>query len=904
VHARAQKPSKATSRDASPERRRPDGPRRTEPHWAALQPRAHDDLALQQGGEALPLSTRAFFEHRFGTDFSDVRVHTGGTASAAARDFDAHGFSVGQHVYLGAGPRELSTVASGRLLTHELAHVAQRRGRDELPPGVTAPDAPDEREAHRAAHAIEHGASRVHVAAAPTAAVARQVATPTPPPAGTPPSQSSGPPVVFGLDITSATSPTIYFSVLAPGRSMADIATYLYGSAASAGALAAANGVEGDFVPAGRSLRPAPGLEITQATCDAINSALERGAVLRSRGLLAESQGPPVVYRVNANGQTFDLTDAQLDALVQGVAVWIQRKARTFANQAHEAIGIEMDFERDTNSVVRGVSDWWGNANRPSHSRWTPLQTRAQQLVDRQWNPTRASVGPDAQTLVTLARDVASADLAWRQYINATISGAESITTALEITRDVSFGVAAGIAGAVVAPIALGAGVAALGTAGITGTAATVIATGGSLVVAGGAGALTHGGLELTTATGGELLATAVTPHAHFDAGYVWQRTLQGLRSGFEEGVLGGAGQLAGTGLGLRLGAAFAASRPGRAVIGGTVGAGTGLVASTIDVIAHPERGPAWSRILLGTGIGLGTGVLMSQLPITGLFRTGGRLPVFTGRPTMPAAMLNSPWGLAQECGPAMSAYLARGGPRPPLPADYAYIDLGGGRFGIMRPMTLQPLAIYNFGPTNFVVRDPAGGGPLGSMLFSYAQTRPVGATNTAPNPGSPFSAADYTDTAATPPRTYQGGHGVDHADTFTGPGAPNSSTDPANFSPQEQQYNERFRNPLVRNIRGRGNNYAEVTTYPATSTGTVTRGEPVSQGRWLIEISPAGTPVDSWYFPTNTTTRNTAIPFQTQLATFRQPVANIPPSVLGAATVRAPLVGGVTAGVASGTQR
>src|SRR6266511_2363844 len=56
---------------------------------------------LQGGGEPLPESSRAFFEPRFGHDFSRVRVHSDGRAAESASAVNALAFTQGQNVVFG-----------------------------------------------------------------------------------------------------------------------------------------------------------------------------------------------------------------------------------------------------------------------------------------------------------------------------------------------------------------------------------------------------------------------------------------------------------------------------------------------------------------------------------------------------------------------------------------------------------------------------------------------------------------------------------------------------------------------------------------------------------------------------------------------------------------------------------
>lgn len=73
-------------------------------------------------GRALSRSERGFFEPRFGTDFSQVRVHEGTGASRASRALDAKAFAHGTDIAFDHGERTPETMA------HELAHVVQQDG--------------------------------------------------------------------------------------------------------------------------------------------------------------------------------------------------------------------------------------------------------------------------------------------------------------------------------------------------------------------------------------------------------------------------------------------------------------------------------------------------------------------------------------------------------------------------------------------------------------------------------------------------------------------------------------------------------------------------------------------------------------------------------------------------------
>ncbi len=84
--------------------------------------------ALRGGGQPLPASERAFFEPRFGQDFSQVRVHTDAAAATSAHAVKALAFTVGSDVVFGTGKYAPGTGTGRRLIAHELTHVIQQNG--------------------------------------------------------------------------------------------------------------------------------------------------------------------------------------------------------------------------------------------------------------------------------------------------------------------------------------------------------------------------------------------------------------------------------------------------------------------------------------------------------------------------------------------------------------------------------------------------------------------------------------------------------------------------------------------------------------------------------------------------------------------------------------------------------
>ena len=77
-------------------------------------------------GRPLDGATRAFFEPRFGADFSRVRLHTDAQADASARAVRAIAYTLGNNLVFRGGAYDPTTLGGQRLIAHELTHVVQQ----------------------------------------------------------------------------------------------------------------------------------------------------------------------------------------------------------------------------------------------------------------------------------------------------------------------------------------------------------------------------------------------------------------------------------------------------------------------------------------------------------------------------------------------------------------------------------------------------------------------------------------------------------------------------------------------------------------------------------------------------------------------------------------------------------
>ena len=102
----------------------------TSGHISEANPNLESDIqSLKGGGHPLSENDRAYFEPRFGRDFSQVRVHTDTRAAESARAVNARAYTVGQDVVFGVGQYTPESSPGQRLMAHELTHVVQQSGK-------------------------------------------------------------------------------------------------------------------------------------------------------------------------------------------------------------------------------------------------------------------------------------------------------------------------------------------------------------------------------------------------------------------------------------------------------------------------------------------------------------------------------------------------------------------------------------------------------------------------------------------------------------------------------------------------------------------------------------------------------------------------------------------------------
>jgi hypothetical protein len=96
------------------------------PQTGAARPSQAGAGISTSSGQPLDPVSRAFFEARFGEDFSLVRIHTGPDATKSARAIDALAYTSGEHIVFDSGQYAPHTQEGRKLIAHELTHTLQQ----------------------------------------------------------------------------------------------------------------------------------------------------------------------------------------------------------------------------------------------------------------------------------------------------------------------------------------------------------------------------------------------------------------------------------------------------------------------------------------------------------------------------------------------------------------------------------------------------------------------------------------------------------------------------------------------------------------------------------------------------------------------------------------------------------
>jgi len=722
------------------------------------------------------------------------------------------------------------------------------------------------------------------------------------------------PPILWGLNETAN---RFYASVIWPNIIKADLLLYIFGREDYPYTLKDENGeVLPEQMMHGQTITFSEDSETSVVSLKHRRDGLETGSVMRAGSYPESSSAAGEYYTLPMEDGEMQLNEEQFRALQMGWITWLQRKAKHAFSMAKIYLETQTDHVEGSNSLIRGISDWRGDVDLPSYSNYlNPMQEATSILIALNLLDHTEPVLTNAQTVSSLfrrfadvARDVQQARYEWDVYITGTISGADAMVATLETVRNVSFAVAAGLAGAAVAPAAFAAVVAGKGTA---------VATGAAIVAGAGTGGVTKAGLEFTGAAAGEGLAMAITPgDQEFNTDYVLDRTASGAKSGLIDGGMGAASFFQGAFVASRFSPAFAASRTGQVTIGAISGGSSELALATgEELLFSGAEGPSGWNILKRAGIGTFLGGATSLVPIDGLYRTrpngGISFTPMRGQPVTPEWMLASPWSFVQPRGRADvdSSLTPRGSQNyeainslpadqlPVLPEGYSWARVNGNEWGIVRPPNMPDIDVHVWlapeGGYNFAVRQAGAEGTPSAMLQSNARARRSSNNRARNERETPYDSGDYHD-AGDPHTSYDQGHGIDHADTHRPVTGPDNTSDPANFSPQNSGWNRQERRILVSRVRngrnprtGQGDldlgtspQYKEVSYYGPNPRRTA-NGEPVPDGVFFIVADSAGVPQMAFRVPRTYNRMTGRGSVNRNLETLEVPLTDLPTAAL-----------------------
>jgi hypothetical protein len=364
---------------------------------------------LRSPGQPLDAATRSFMEPRFSRDFGDVRVHSDSMAAESARAVGARAYAVGSSIAFSNGEYRPGADSGRRLLAHELAHVVQQ--------------------SHAAPPSMLHDAG----------GTLRREAQP------------GAPPIYWGLDVT--TEPRRYYvSIPPPGRSLSDVAAFLYGDAAKADGLSAANPGAPDFLSAGAVLRLGAAA-LAPAAQASLSESLKSGMLLRTTGVPNGASGS-LVYKLRMGEQSLDLVGYQYQALLRGLAWHLRIQADYLKDMCEVYLDTRNNHVESSNSLIRGISDWAGDVSVPDEEVYTGPRDRAKAIFDDlgTGEPTEAKIIDASRRVKSVSAEYAAGVRKWSIYINGTIRGAERAETTAKVVAVSCAVIEVGLATVVVAP--------------------------------------------------------------------------------------------------------------------------------------------------------------------------------------------------------------------------------------------------------------------------------------------------------------------------------------------------------------------------------------------------------------------------------------------------------------------
>lgn len=139
-------PSKTDSLQKSEDEadQKSEGENENQPVQAKLTSADSDDTSTEDidssSGSSMDADTQSDMEDGFGTDFSNVNIHTGSEAAKMNQDLNSRAFTQGSDIYFNDGQYDTSSTEGKKLIAHELTHTIQQGATPEPKPKEKTPE--------------------------------------------------------------------------------------------------------------------------------------------------------------------------------------------------------------------------------------------------------------------------------------------------------------------------------------------------------------------------------------------------------------------------------------------------------------------------------------------------------------------------------------------------------------------------------------------------------------------------------------------------------------------------------------------------------------------------------------------------------------------------------------------
>lgn len=579
-------------------------------------------------GTGLPLDTasRRYFEPRFGTDLSHVRIHTDSTAERSAHSVNARAYTVGSNIVFGADQFSLASDQGRRLMAHELAHVIQQTtpaGTGSVGLAMTRVATPvlartvddwlgrtpnigqltytqllgeiDElnqylqRQTSSSSDTarIEEALTLLRAEVGRREAATRGSGTSQRGRRGrVAPSIAEPLPARYPRILTEMTS--VAYADPSEMRAEYDLimewlarreltATERRTLTSERDNLAPQLNIDRELVVSERHAERVR-TALTPANSEAADALTNLARTIQSIAVDADNPNLSYIYH---QGERVAISHEQAESLRNNLRSQLHRATQRFEsnsggywNRYHAQVALNREHP-----VIAGISGWLADVEDPRQeltTRYLLIQSQVTQLRARVTQGDMvgaAAMLPEVETNYEQIRSLA------RAYYEGYIEGAEIAVRRLEFTRNASFAVAGSIAAVVAAPVV--AGFVGAGGLGLTGAGATAATIGGTGLVVGTGMATVRG----TSAAAGTLAAGG----SWHEAGEAL--TTEGL-TGFREGFMAGAGGAAARSIGLAIGVGGSLTRQAAMRVGGEMLVnGTTAMADSLWQSCRSERG-------------------------------------------------------------------------------------------------------------------------------------------------------------------------------------------------------------------------------------------------------------------------------------------------------------------------